>query len=177
MGIRCTLEGLAGLHILLYGLAIEHTAFLSAAIDLIDLSAFGKVNLCVFSPRVNAVAGAIDGGCGKTVVVVLLTNGNVDIHFSIDGAALVVVASVDGALHQGRVALRNDCVFSVAVGFLFHSYRIPDQAGIFTMVFDMRLNNITYGQYVCAVGSAEDTAGLHSRTRWNIHHRTADHTL
>ena len=96
-----------------------------------------------------------------------LPYGDINIDDAIDGAALVVVATIDGTQHD-RIAQRHVVLYAGPV---------VDQHGICTMVLHMSLNDITRQVGILTVCAAEDAANLDSRAVGHIHHRAAGDTL
>ena len=81
---------------------VHHAAHLAAAIDLIDLCAGVQVYLRVFRPGEATLACAIDGG--EVAALLVAPHGAVDVHLAVEGAAVVVVAAIEGTGHGGQVA-------------------------------------------------------------------------
>ena len=99
-----------------------------------------------------------------------LSDGHVDVDLAKDGAAFLVVTTVDVALHE-IVAYRD---FNVLTSFLVFqnltsdgvfSLFFPDgvinQVGITAVVFNIGLVNITGKQRLSTIGSAEDASYMY----------------
>ena len=153
--------------VLLHALGAHHTAGLTATIDLKDVGAVIEVDLGVVVPCVGTVAGAIDGTRGHAVLIMALLDGDVNIDDAIDGAAHIVVATVDGTQHE-RIAQRHIVLYA---GTVVHQY------GIGTVVLHMGLDDIARLVDVLTVCTAEDAANIDGGACGNVDHRAACDTL
>ena len=127
-----------GIHVSLHALCIEHIAHLAAAIGLIDISPRLEVHLGIFGPGVQTLSGTKD--CA--IIAVLLEDGHGNIHRGVDGAAHIVVATIDAAVHTSIAAA----------------------------VVHVRFIDIAWRKDMIAVGTTEDVVDLDGRTRRHIHH-------
>ena len=153
-------------HIRLRTLGIEHQSLLAAAIDLIDCCAVGQLHLGVFRPGLRATARTIDVASGVAILVVVHVHRHVDVDMAVDGAALVVVAAVDGAFVE-RIAHGDlDFLFRTVVlrPLLFlRPHRVVHQPGVAAVVLHVGIVNVAGLQAVVAVGTAEDAANADGR--------------
>ena len=144
--------------VFLYTLSTHHAASLAAAIDFPNLCAIIQVDLSIFAPGVGTASSTIDRSCCHAIIRMQLSDRDINIDFAIDGATLLVIASVNGTLHQSII-------------------RIINQIGISTMVIDRTLIYITRLINITTVSTGKDTADFNGGTGWYIHDRTTSNTL
>ena len=162
--------------ILLHALGAHHASGLATAVDLIDLGTAVQVDLGIFVPGVRATAGTVDGARGQSVFIVTLPYGHVDVDKAEEGAALVVVATIDGTLHL-LDALVDRRLITLVVGHLLLSDGVAHQQRIGTVVFHMALDDIAWLIDIRAVGTGEDAANLDGGACGDADHRTPHDTL
>ena len=106
----------------------------------------------------------------------VLIDGNADVNFSVDGAPLAVVTTVDGTF-IALVALLHSYLISIGVGFLLLSLRIVNQTGSTAVIFHISLIDIAGMKGLFTIGTTEDAAYLDGGTLRNVDLCTAGDTL
>ena len=145
-------------NVFLYTLSTHHTASLAAAIDFPDVCTVIQVDLSIFVPGVGTASGTINRGCCHAIVRVRLSDRDINIDFAIEGTTFLVIASVNGTLHQ--------CII-----------RIINQIGISTMVVDSTLINITRLINVATVSTSKDTTDSNGGMDRYVNYRATSDTL
>ena len=144
--------------VFLYTLSTHHAASLAAAIDFPNLCAIIQVDLSIFAPGIGTASSTINRGCCHAIVRVRLSDRDINIDFAIEGATFLVIASVNGTLHQSII-------------------RIINQIGISTMVVDSTLIYITRLINITTVSTGKNTTDSNGRMDWYINYRATSNTL